>query len=140
MFPERNDAMIRRELLAGPAGAARLVSLIPPGELPPRFDAVVLGMGPDGHTASLFPGSPQLEEALASRQPLIRLEVPQLGARRMSLTPAALLNTNEVFLLFFGEEKRQVYDSAMGGNEVSALPIRVILNQRQVPVSVFWAP
>ena len=138
--PDRNDAMIRRELLAGPAAAARLVSLIPPGELPDGFDAVVLGMGADGHTASLFPGSPQLQQALSSERPLERLDVPQLDMRRVSLTPSALLNSAAVFLLFFGDEKRRVYESALARRDVEILPVRVVLRQHRVPLTVFWAP
>lgn len=138
--PDRNDAMIRCELLSGPAKAARLVSLIPPGDLPDGFDAVVLGMGADGHTASLFPGSPQLQRALASDRPLEMLEVPQLGMRRVSLTPAALLNSGAVYLLFFGDEKRRVYESALQGGDVELLPVRAVVRQRRVPLTVFWAP
>lgn len=138
--PDRNDAMIQRELLSGPAAAARLVSLLPPGDLPKRFDAVVLGMGADGHTASLFPGSPQLRSALTSEHPLEKLELPQMGTRRVSLTPSALLDTASLSLLFFGEEKRRVYETAREGQDAEALPLRVILNQNRVPVTVFWAP
>jgi 6-phosphogluconolactonase len=137
--PDRNDAMIQRELLAGPAEAARLVCLIPPGDLPDGFDAVVLGMGADGHTASLFPGSPQLHQALASDRPLEMLEVPQLGVRRVSLTPMALLNSDAVYLLIFGDEKRRVYESALERGDVDLLPVRAVLRQRRVPLTVFWA-
>ena len=138
--PDRNDAMIRRELLAGGASEASLAGLIPPGNLPGRFDAVVLGMGGDGHTASLFPGSPDLGRALESRGPLERLEVPQLGAHRVSLTPAVLLSCDRVFLLFFGNDKRTVFDRAARGTDVEEFPVRSVLNQDRVPVTVYWAP
>lgn len=138
--PDRNEAMIAREFLCGKAAAARLVSLIPPGAIPDHFDAVVLGMGADGHTASLFPGSPDLEQALSSRNTLERIEVPQLGSYRVSLTPRALLNTAEVYLLFFGAEKRAVYEAALAGDDVLEFPVRVVLQQDQTPVSIYWAP
>lgn len=138
--PDRNDAMIRRELLSGRAAAARLVSLIPAGDIPDRFDAVVLGMGNDGHTASLFPGSPDLQDALQSRQRLERLEVPQLDMHRVSLTPSALLDSDWIYLLFFGEDKRAVFEAALGGSDSEEYPIRAILQQDKVPVVVYWAP
>jgi 6-phosphogluconolactonase len=137
---DRNDAMIRRELLQGLAAGARLVSLIPPGEIPARFDAVVLGMGVDGHTASLFPGSPELALALEPEVGLQRVTVPRLGVERVSLTLGALLNTRRVDLLFFGEDKRAVFESAARPGPVQEFPVRAVLAQDRVPVTVFWAP
>lgn len=137
---DRNEAMIRRELMQSAAAQAKLVSLIPPGELPERFDAVVLGMGGDGHTASLFPGSPDLERALTSKNPLENVEVPQLGSERVSMTPSALLNSDAVFFLFFGADKRRVYEAALDGTDVREYPVRVALHQEAAPVAVFWAP
>lgn len=138
--PDRNEGMIRRELLQGPAAAARLVSLIPPGEIPDRFDAVVLGMGADGHTASLFPGSPDLGAALHSDHALHRLSVPGLEAARVSLTPGALLSSRRIDLLFFGEEKRAVFEQAARPGDPEEFPVRAVLDQDRVPVTVFWAP
>jgi 6-phosphogluconolactonase len=137
---DRNETMIRRELMYGPAADARLVSLFPPGAIPPRFDAVVLGMGSDGHTASLFPGSPELAATLAESGPLARLEVPQLGMHRVSMTPAALLETERLFLLFFGDEKRDVFDRARAAGPVAEYPVRAVLHQGRVDVEVYWAP
>jgi len=149
--PDRNETMIRRELLQGPAAAARLRGLLPDSgstenlpqlaeTLPATFDAVVLGMGADGHTASLFPGSPELEAALRSAEPLALLNVPRLDARRVSLTPSALLTGRRIDLLFFGEEKRAVYEAAAAGNDPAEYPVRAVLQQNRVPVRAFWAP
>ena len=138
--PDRNEAMIRRELMRGPAAQARLVGLYPPGEIPAGFDAVVLGMGSDGHTASLFPGSPDLEAALDESASLTRLEVPQLGTHRVSLTPAALLDTDRLFLLFFGDEKRAVFERARESGAVAEYPVRAVLHQGRVQAEVYWAP
>jgi 6-phosphogluconolactonase len=137
---DRNEAMIRRELMQSAAAEAKLVSLIPPGKIPGRFDAVVLGMGGDGHTASLFPGSPDLDRALTSTNPLESVEVPQLGSERVSMTPGTLLNSEAVYLLFFGTEKRAVYEAAVAGDDVHEYPVRVVLHQDIAPVAVFWAP
>ncbi|MGD8345930.1 MAG: 6-phosphogluconolactonase [Lysobacterales bacterium] len=137
--PDRNERMIRAELLQGPAAGATLCSLIPPGKLPAHFDATVLGMGEDGHTASLFPQSPDLSAALESRQPLAYLQAPQLEARRVSLTPKALLASSQICLLIFGEDKRRVIEAALQPGPVSQYPVRVVLQQDRVPVTIFWA-
>jgi 6-phosphogluconolactonase len=138
--PDRNEAMIRRELLQGPAARASLVSLRPPGDIPDRFDAVVLGMGADGHTASLFPGSPELDRALESAEPLLHMTVPQLDARRITLTPSALLSGGPVFLLIFGDDKRNVLEQALAGDDAREFPVRAVLHQDRAPVTVYWAP
>lgn len=149
--PDRNEAMIRRELLQGPAAAATLRGLLPPSgapdslaevaeALPAAFDAVVLGMGADGHTASLFPDSPQLETALRSAEPLALINAPRLGTQRVSLTPAAVLASRRVDLLFFGQEKRAVYEAAAEGGSVAELPVRCVLQQTAAPLRVYWAP
>ena len=137
---ERNEAMIRRELLQGEAARARLVSLIPPGEIPGFFDELVLGMGADGHTASLFPDSPDLCDALKSSQTLEWLTTPSSPVRRISLTPRALLQSGRISLLFFGAEKRAVYEAAESGTDLGEYPVRVILRQERAPVTVYWAP
>jgi 6-phosphogluconolactonase len=138
--PDRNEAMIRRELLSGNAADARLVSLIPPGDIPDAFDATVLGMGSDGHTASLFPGSPDLERTLRSTAKLERLDVPQMGVHRVSLTPAVLLRSGRIILLFFGEDKRRVFEDALKNGKTCVFPVRVVLHQARTPVDVYWAP
>jgi 6-phosphogluconolactonase len=149
--PDRNDAMIRRELLQGPAASARLRGLLPASgstdhlpqlaeTLPASFDAVVLGMGADGHTAALCPGSPELVAALRRAEPLALLNVPQLGMQRVSLTPSALLASRRIDLLFFGQDKRVVYESANAGDDATEYPVRSVLRQSQVPVNAFWAP
>ncbi|MEJ2383332.1 MAG: 6-phosphogluconolactonase [Xanthomonadales bacterium] len=137
---DRNEAMIRHELLQGPAAAARLIPLIPPGAVPRHFDEVVLGMGADGHTASLFPDSPDLAAALSARGPLVRLRVPRLDGHRVSLTPAALLACRRISLLFFGAEKRAVFEAALGGDDAAEYPVRAVLAQDAVPVTVYTAP
>jgi 6-phosphogluconolactonase len=149
--PERNESMIRRELLQGPAAAARLRGLLPPGgttgslpeiaeALPAAFDAVVLGMGADGHTASLFPDSPDLAAALRSAEALALLNVPRLGMQRVSLTPSALLAARRIDLLFFGQEKRDVFEAAAEDGAIADAPVRCVLHQDTVPVQAFWAP
>jgi len=150
-----NEGMIRRELMAGEPGFAHLVSLYrrdssPAGslaelnvalaEVPRPFDAVVVGMGDDGHTASLFPDSPDLSLALASDADCVVQTVPRLGTPRVSLTTHALLDTRGINLLFFGAGKRTVYEAALKPGPIAEYPIRALVQQSRVPVSVFWAP
>lgn len=137
---DRNEAMISNELLRNKAARAQLVSLIPPGDIPTFFDELVLGMGADGHTASLFPDSPELGGALVSKQALEWLTTPSSPVRRVSLTPRALLQSGRISLLFFGAEKRAVYEAAASGTDLGEYPVRVVLCQERVPVTIYWAP
>ena len=68
------------------------------------FDVVLLGMGEDGHTASLFPTDPDLESALTSSAAIHHCHALGLPESRISLTPAALLDAKGIFLLFFGSK------------------------------------
>jgi 6-phosphogluconolactonase len=152
---QSNEGMIRRELLSGEPGFAHFVSLfrrhsspaaalpelnLALAEVPRPFDTVVIGMGDDGHTASLFPDSPDLASALGTTADCVVQTVPRLAAPRVSLTPHALLDAHDVSLLFFGARKRQVYEAALQPGPVGQYPVRVLLHQRRVPVTVFWAP
>ena len=97
-------------------------------------------MGTDGHTASLFPDSPELDSALRSAEALALLNVPSQGMQRVSLTPAALLGSRRIHLLFFGQEKRVVFEAAAAEGPVAEIPLRFVLHQNSVPVRAFWAP
>ncbi len=107
--------------------------------LPKPFDAVVLGMGADGHTASLFPDAPNIDEALNSEASCVIQEIPRLPSARMSLTIKVLLESHSIHLLLFGDEKRQVLDKAIGPGAVAEYPVRGVLHQTAVPVTVWWA-
>ena len=103
----------------------------------------VLGMGNDGHTASLFPGSADLERALASELPYAALDAtgcPVAGEwpLRITLTPAGLARTRHRLLLLRGEAKRQMLARALDGDDVRELPIRVALDIGIEPLRVHW--
>ncbi len=154
---ESNEGMIRRELDAGAGepGFASFVSLYrrnraAPESLPALqaslaevqrpFDTVVLDMGLDGHMASLYPDSPDLRDALASDAQCVLQRPPRLAHPRVSLTPHALLDTQEVNLLFFGATKRSVYEETLQPGPIEQYPIRALVCQQRVPVNVYWAP
>lgn len=83
--------------------------------LPKRhFDLVLLGLGTDGHTASLFPGTTALEE---TESWVAANEVPQLGEWRLTLTFKALNSARRVIFLVTGEQKARVVAEAFGGLE-----------------------
>ncbi|MBN1378061.1 MAG: 6-phosphogluconolactonase [Gammaproteobacteria bacterium] len=110
------------------------------------FDVVLLGMGDDGHTASLFPGANRLSEALDMRSDLRVLAITpeplpkQAPFERMSMTLPCLLNSRWMVLLIAGNDKLSVYNSALAGNDILKMPVRAVLQQSVTPVSSYWAP
>jgi len=148
---DSNAGMLQRELLSGAAGAAQFVSLfrgthlLPQTEadlrqLPKPYDVVLLGMGEDGHTASLFPNSPTFDRMLGSKNATELATTTHQESVRLTLTPKELLNSRQIAVLFFGEPKRAVYSKALEDGDVAELPIRIALHQDRIPVTVFWAP
>ena len=103
------------------------------------FDAVMLGMGEDGHVASLIPGDPGLEDALTTGD--VTRHVPEgLGKpplARVTLTLSALVPSRAIFLLIAGDAKRQVLARAEAGED---LPVGRLLRQAKAPVHILWAP
>lgn len=81
--------------------------------LPERLDVLLLGMGPDGHTASLFPGSPALEEM--TRRVVSVLDAPKPPARRLTITPPVIAAARAVAVLATGAEKAAVLARALEG-------------------------
>lgn len=153
--PASNEALVRRTLLTGQAAAARFVPLYTghatpeQGEaacaealrdLPRPFDAVLLGMGEDGHTASLFPRAATLAGALAGPAACRAVRAPGAPQPRMTLTLPALLNSRRIHLLVTGAGKRAALEDALAPGPVEAMPVRAVLRQDGIPVEVHWAP
>lgn len=82
------------------------------GEAPPRFDLIMLGMGRDGHTASLFPFTAALEEREAW---VVRNEVPQLSTERLTLTTPVINAARQVVFLVEGADKAEALERVLEG-------------------------
>jgi len=152
-----NEKLVRDELLRGPAAAARFHGLKNGAPTPdmgavsawetfarvPRpFDAVLLGMGDDGHTASLFPGSPNLLRALnpAAVAGCVGMWAPAPPQARLSLNLSALLDSRRIVLLISGAGKWRTYLAAGAPGPVEEMPVRAVLQQTHTPVQVMWSP
>ncbi len=155
--PASNETLVRDVLLRDRAAAARFTGLknaAPSPELgaasawetfahvPRPFDAAVLGMGDDGHTASLFPHSPNLRDALDPNAPpgCVGMRSPTPPRARLSLNLAALLDSRRIYLLILGEAKWRTLTAALGPGPVEDMPVRAVLRQERTPVQVVWSP
>jgi 6-phosphogluconolactonase len=154
---DSNTALVARHLLQGRAAAARFLPFF--RELAPTFnaevldalvrdaedriatlpwplDVAVLGMGEDAHTASLFPGAPGYARAIATDQRLAWVVPDTAPHARISFTLSALLAARELVLSISGERKLAVYRRAAQKAD-EALPISLVINQKQAPLSVW---
>ncbi len=130
--PASNTGKLRD--LFEPAGAE--VVTLTEMEAVPRFDLAWLGMGADGHVASLFPSvDPRVDEPRA----IVRLTPdplpPEAPFDRISLTLPALLASDEILFVIRGADKRRLFEEAVaGGND---LPVARLLGAARQPVTCF---
>ena len=145
-----NTKLLRKRLLVNCAAAARLVPLYLPYSEPEEaleelkescryvlpISVLLLGMGTDMHTASLFPGADRLEEALDVDAPIL-LPMRAEGANepRVTLTAPVLNGAVKKHLVIFGGEKRNAFEAAKS-SPVRDAPVRAIMDD----LMVHWAP
>ena len=105
------------------------------------LDVLILGMGEDGHTASLFPCSDEIHTGLdqENSEVLIKVEPKTAPHQRISFTFSSLIKSQSLFLHIAGSGKKQVLAQALAGDNVLEMPIRAFLQHPQVNIQVFWA-
>ncbi|MHC8402394.1 6-phosphogluconolactonase [Pseudomonas sp. MDT1-17] len=150
---DSNAGLLKRYLLQGPAAKAQFLSLYSAtanlelaaeqadrllAELPP-IDVLILGMGDDGHTASLFPNSPNLIDALKADgtrrcYPMLAPTVPH---QRLTMSRALLASAKTTVLSISGQSKLTTLSAALAGDDVAAMPIRAFL---QPTLEIYWCP
>lgn len=155
-----NEAFIRNSLIKNKATAANLVSMKTTDhtaqlglreierryealELP--FDFTILGMGGDGHTASLFPAAKGLSEALNEDCLIAAIDakkstVTGANVERISLSLKGILHSKKIVLLISGQEKLDVYQMAKTNTDKTKMPVSAVLNQSETDIHVYWAP
>ncbi len=152
-----NARLVRERLLQHEASAARFVPLVHGGATPDAdaaaaepevealapFAAVLLGVGEDGHIASLFPGAPGVAEALDPVGPRGVVGVPEARLApfvpRISLTARLLFRTSLVVVLITGEAKRALVERVRAEPAYDP-PVAAVFRQSLAPVRVLWAP
>ncbi|MEM7002946.1 MAG: 6-phosphogluconolactonase [Pseudomonadota bacterium] len=131
---DSNQGMLKRHLFIGAAARARYQA---PQDLEAeQFAAVLLGMGSDGHFASLFADAENLVQGLdlTNTQATLPVSTAASPHQRISMSLARLLNSERVLLLAFGQEKLAVLDNP------ADTPVAHLLQQNSVSVEVLWAP
>lgn len=162
--PDSNETLVRDTLLQDKASSARFIALYREGlsdeqvlqhvaadvqGMHQPFSVVMLGMGGDGHTASLFPDAPSQElsaaMALDNDETVAFLHPASVSQRRISLTRACLLNSEHRFLHITGAGKRTVLLDALAAcngqsYQPGNAPVTGLLTEQPENVSIFWSP
>jgi 6-phosphogluconolactonase len=137
VFPITSD--ISDYKLAGNSANAKLADLKFP------LDLAWLGVGSDGHTASIFPG-PDLQGALDAPKARRAMGVmpdplpPEAPVARVTLTRAAILSARTVMITITGQEKRDLLEQAIADGQSSKLPIGRVLAEAEQPIDIHWCP
>jgi len=154
---DSNEYLARMHLLQDKAATATFIGMKNPAataesgeeqceqslqQVPRPFDVLLLGMGSDGHTASLFPGADKLARATAMDSGKTCMGIVPLTApyERITLTLPAILDSRQIFLHITGRTKRDVLRQALAVGPTEDMPIRYVLRQQATPLTVFWAP
>ncbi len=152
---DSNERTVRQNLLVGKAAAIHFVSPVSsaatPHEgqaeieqrfatLPAPFDVLILGMGDDGHTASLFPNAPELEAACSSTDLVAAVTPPVAPHQRITLTLPTIAKAHNVIVHITGVGKKELLQTALTEDKplTAQYPIRRVLDAVKGNKSVFW--
>lgn len=106
------------------------------------FSCVILGMGNDTHTASLFPKNINLLDGLNITKydrKLIGITPETAKHSRISLTKNTILNTKNLYLHITGEDKKETYNKAYKSDNFIKNPIAAFIHQTEIPLNIYWA-
>lgn len=151
--PASNEGLVRRHLLQNCASQARLIGLYQPADslaqaaslansaleqLQRPIDVLMLGMGSDGHTASLFPGNPSLVDALRPDCPerCLTMQAPVAPQARLTMTYSMLACARMQCLAIQGTDKLDTLRAALNADPLQ-MPIRAFLHS---PLEIYWCP
>ena len=157
-----NQAFIQKTLLQHNASDCRFTGLVNQDSdlesgalnanldyqaLPNPWDLTILGMGADGHTASIFPQAEGTEAALDDDQDKLVTAIKAKPSKvtgdnieRVTLSKNGILKSKQIILLITGREKLTTYRQALQETDHSKMPVSALLQQTKVPIQVFWAP
>ena len=152
-----NEALVRRTLLQGRGSSAKFLPMWQDGKTPETaaqlanntynslvpFDFMLLGMGGDGHTASWFPHTKDLDVALTSEDRVIAIDSEGVAGargfrRRLTLTKSAVAKTQCAALLLFGEDRRNIFLESLEMTP-DERPIRAAVDALGDKLFVVWA-
>jgi 6-phosphogluconolactonase len=150
---DSNEKLVRETLLVNAATAASILPIYQEDmsvdercdslqdKLPKNgFASSLVGMGADGHFASLFPDADCLDAGLSVDNHRFYMPVRTAASPhpRISMTLHALLQSDEILLLFFGDDKLAVFEAAIAGDK--QYPITTLLEKVEPNVTLYWAP
>ena len=149
---DSNERLVRQTLLTGKAKSAQFLSLLPSPDDEitnisglstllrslPRFDVVLLGMGEDAHTASLFPCSTALREGLTTEQGALITRPRNAPHQRVSMSKRRLQATEHGVIHIVGERKKTVLELARKSEDETRYPISAFLGP--AGFDCWWAP
>lgn len=134
--PASNEAMVRRELMRGRAAKASFVQVSEAGlsRVPKPYTVCLVGMGEDGHFASIFADLAEKDLLLdpSSGIHCRRIETSSRGEARVTMTLSELICSQQLIMLIFGEKKRELLEFA------DQYPVGALF--ARAPVEVVWAP